>query len=93
MFEELGQPRINYHTKPSAQYRSSNLAFYGSILLTLLMPQWPSWSCPNVIAAMNIKWRNRSQDAVEKCFEDLFEVSTWPLAYKIYHMLPLALQM
>jgi hypothetical protein len=57
------------------------------------MPRLPSWSCPNVIAAMNVEWRNRSQDPIEKRFEDLLEVSTCPLAYEIYNVHPLALQM
>jgi hypothetical protein len=42
---------------------------------------------------MNVEWRNRSQDPIEKRFEDLLEVSTHPLAYKIYNIHPLALQM
>jgi hypothetical protein len=33
------------------------------------------------------------QDPIEKCFEDLLEVSTCPLAYEIYNVHPLALQM
>jgi hypothetical protein len=57
------------------------------------MPRLPSWSCPNIIAAMNVEWRNRSQDPIEKRFEDLLEVSTHPLAYEIYNIHPLALQM
>jgi hypothetical protein len=63
------------------------------MLSTLSMPRLPAWSCPNVIAAMNVKWRNRSQDPIEKRFEDLLEVSTHPLAYEIYNIHPLALQM
>jgi hypothetical protein len=43
--------------------------------------------------AMNVEWRNRSQDPIEKRFEDLLEVSTCPLAYEIYNVHPLALQM
>jgi hypothetical protein len=42
---------------------------------------------------MNVEWKNWSQDPIEKCFEDLLEVSTCPLAYKIFNMHPLALQM
>jgi hypothetical protein len=42
---------------------------------------------------MNIEWRNRSQDPIEKRFEDLLEVSTHPFAYEIYNIHPLALQM
>jgi hypothetical protein len=42
---------------------------------------------------MNVEWRNRSQDPIEKRFEDLLEVSTHPLAYEIYNIHPLALQM
>jgi hypothetical protein len=57
------------------------------------MPQLPSWNGPNVIAAMNVKWRNRSQDPIEKRFEYLLEVSTCPLAYEIYQVHLLALQM
>jgi hypothetical protein len=57
------------------------------------MPRLPAWSCPNVIAAMNVEWRNRSQDTIEKRFEDLLKVSTHPLAYEIYNVHPLALQM
>jgi hypothetical protein len=79
-YEELGQPRIRYYSQPSARYGYSNLAFFGSVLSTLSMPRLPSWSCPNIIAAMNVKWRNRSQDPIDKRFEDLLEVSTHPLA-------------
>jgi hypothetical protein len=92
-FEELGQPRINFHSKPSARYGSSNLAFFGSVLSTLSMPRLPSWNCPNVIAAMNVDQQNQSQDPIEKCFEDLLKVSTCPLAYEIYNLHPLTLQM
>jgi hypothetical protein len=42
---------------------------------------------------MNVEWKNRSQDPIEKRFEDLLEVSTCPLAYEIYNVHPLALQM
>jgi hypothetical protein len=41
-FERLGEPRINYHSKPSARYGYSNLAFFGSVMSTLSMPQLPS---------------------------------------------------
>jgi hypothetical protein len=42
---------------------------------------------------MKIKWRNPSQDPIEKRFEDLLEVSTCPLAFEIYNVHPLVLQM
>jgi hypothetical protein len=42
---------------------------------------------------MNVEWKNLFQDPIEKLIEDLLEVSTCPLAYKIYNMHPLALQM
>jgi hypothetical protein len=42
---------------------------------------------------MNVEWKNWSQDPIEKRFEDLLEVSTCPLAYEIYNIHPLALQM
>jgi hypothetical protein len=73
--DKLGQPQINYHIKPLEQYGYSNLAFFGSILSTILMPRLPSWSCTNIITAMNVKWWNQSQDPIEKCFEDLLKVS------------------
>jgi hypothetical protein len=92
-FERLGEPCINYHSKPSTRYGYSNLVFFGSVMSTLSMPRLPSWSCPNVIAAMNLEWKNRSQDPIEKSFEDILEVSTCPLAYEIYNVHPLALQM
>jgi hypothetical protein len=93
MFEQLDKPRINYHSKPSARYGYSNLAFFGSVMSTLSMPQLPSWSCPNAIAAMNVKWKNWSQDPIEKRFEDLLEVDNCPLVYEIYNVHLLALQM
>jgi hypothetical protein len=29
-FEQLGEPRVRYHSRPSARYGYSNLAFFGS---------------------------------------------------------------
>jgi hypothetical protein len=79
-FKQLGKPRINYHSQPSARYGYSNLALFGSIVSTLSMPRLPAWSCPNVIAVMNVEWKNRSQDPIEKRFEDLTASMSFPIS-------------